>query len=85
MFILNYLVESERGYKKWIFSALLACAEFGVALAAVIVEKGDKTAHATDVQLVGDGSAMALRLDEPSMTEFFEMEGKSGFGNVKLC
>jgi len=74
----------KEGIKK-VFSALLACAEFGVALAAVIAEKGDKTAHATDVQLVGDGPAMTLRLDEPSMTELLEMEGKRGFGNVKLC
>ena len=74
----------KEGIKKF-FSAVLACAEFGVALAAVIAEKGDKAAHATDVQLVGDGSAMALRLDEPRMTELFEMKGKGGFGNVKLC
>ena len=59
-------------------------AEFGSALATVVRKKCHEATHAVDVESVNDRPSITSRFNQARVTQFFEMERKGGFGNLKL-
>ena len=78
------VVRSEGMEERGLAAVVVWMAELRAALAAVFSEKIHEPAHAFNVQLVNDRSAVALRSNQPRMAELLEVEGECGFGDTKL-
>jgi len=70
------------GYKTESFR--LVCAKLGVAVAAVVAEKGEEVAHDIDVEAVGDRATASFRVDESSLVQLFEVKRECWLGNAEL-
>ena len=58
-------------------------AEFGSTLTTILGEKIHEFTHTLNVELVDDGAAVTLRLNQSRMAEFLEVEGKGRLGDAK--